>query len=111
MPELHRVCKVDELPEGETKVIQAGNKIIAVFNDKGSLCAIEDTCPHMGASLAGGHVENGIVTCPWHAWRFRLSDGTWADNPKIKIGAYEVKVEGGELKVEVPDRPTTPVSE
>ena len=34
----------------------------------------------MGASLSGGYVENGVVTCPWHAWRFRLTDGAWADN-------------------------------
>ena len=45
------------------------------------------------------HVENGVVTCPWHAWRFRLNDGTWADNPRIKIGSYPVRVEGDEVQV------------
>ena len=48
----------------------------------------------MGASLSGGYVENGVVTCPWHAWRFRLADGAWADNPRIKIGCYPVRVAG-----------------
>jgi len=46
-------------------------------------------------------VEKGIVTCPWHAWRFRLSDGAWADNPRIKIGSYPVRVMDGEIQVEV----------
>jgi nitrite reductase (NADH) small subunit/3-phenylpropionate/trans-cinnamate dioxygenase ferredoxin subunit len=108
MAELHTVCKLGELPDGDSKVVQAGNRLIAVFNDGGKFCAIDDCCPHMGASLAGGHVENGIVTCPWHAWRFRLSDGTWADNPRIKTGAYPVTVVGDEVKVEIPDKKATP---
>ena len=30
---------------------------------------------------------------------FRLSDGTWADNPRLKIGCYPVRVEGDEIQV------------
>jgi hypothetical protein len=59
----------------------------------------------MGASLAGGFVENGMVTCAWHYWRFRLVDGAWADNPRIKIGCYPVHVEGDEIRLELPDPP------
>ena len=70
--------------------------------------AIDDMCPHMGASLAGGFVENGIVTCPWHYWRFRLSDGAWADNPRIKIGSYPVHVVDGEIRLELPDSEEKP---
>jgi nitrite reductase (NADH) small subunit/3-phenylpropionate/trans-cinnamate dioxygenase ferredoxin subunit len=55
----------------------------------------------MGASLSGGHVEDGCVTCPWHAWRFRLTDGAWADNPRIRIGSYPTRVVDGVVEVEV----------
>lgn len=58
-----------------------------------------DACPHMGASLADGHLEGEVVTCPWHAWRFRTTDGTWCDNPRIKTDAYEVRVAGDEIQV------------
>ena len=99
MAEYTTVCRVGELPAGEGKTVQVGNKLIGVFHDKGGYFAIDDTCPHMGASLSGGFVGDGIVTCPWHAWRFRLCDGAWADNPKIKIGSYPVRVEGEEVQV------------
>src|SRR6185437_1433287 len=101
MGTLHRVCKVGELPDGEGKTVVVGKKLIAVFRNGDQYQAIDDTCPHMGASLSGGHVENGIVTCPWHAWRFRLADGAWADNPRIKIGSYPVRVEGDAVQVDV----------
>jgi nitrite reductase (NADH) small subunit len=80
----HTVCKVSEIHAGEGKTVK-----------------IDDVCPHMGASLGEGAVENGIVSCPWHAWRFRLADGAWADYPRVKIGCYPVRIEGEEVQVEL----------
>ena len=59
----------------------------------------------MGASLAEGYVEEGAVYCPWHAWRFCVREGTWLDNPKaaVRTPVYEVRVEGTEIQVRVPD--------
>jgi nitrite reductase (NADH) small subunit/3-phenylpropionate/trans-cinnamate dioxygenase ferredoxin subunit len=105
MAEFRTVCRVGELAEGEGRTVEVGNKLVAVFRTADGYFAIDDLCPHMGASLSGGYVENGIVTCPWHAWRFRLADGAWADCPRIKIGCYPVRVEGDEVQVQVEERP------
>lgn len=95
------LCQVTELPQGSCKVVDTGTKVIAVFHHEGGIHAIDDFCPHMGAALSGGHVENGHVHCPWHAWRFRLCDGAWADNPKLKIASYPVVVENGAIHVDL----------
>jgi len=97
-----RVCKVSELPAGGNRIVTVGNKDVAVFLADGQYYAIDDCCPHAGASLSGGHVENGIVTCPWHYWRFRLSGGAWADNPRVKTGCYAVTIVNDEVHIEVP---------
>ena len=97
----HAVCSDEAVREGDGKTVVVGEKLIALFRQGGAIFAIDDTCPHMGASLSGGHLEDGVVTCPWHAWRFRLDDGTWADNPRIKIGCYPVRVEKGMVEVEI----------
>src|SRR5271165_6051534 len=102
MSEFRKGCKVAELVEGEGKTGSVGGRGVAVFRTEAGFQAIDDFCPHMGASLSGGWVENGVVTCPWHAWRFRLSDGAWADNPRIKIGCYAVRVVDDDVEVEVP---------
>src|SRR5206468_572735 len=100
MPEFQTVCKVEELVEGEGRMVEINSKLIAVFLDQGQYFAIDDVCPHMGASLSGGLVENGIVTCPWHAWRFRLKDGAWADAPRVKIGCYPLRLLGDEIQIQ-----------
>ena len=103
MPNLIRVCQVGDIPDGSAAVVAVNGKEIAVFNDGGTHFAIDDMCPHAGASLSGGNVEGGCVTCPWHGWRFRLSDGAWADSPKVKSTTYPVHIVGDTVHVEVPD--------
>jgi nitrite reductase (NADH) small subunit/3-phenylpropionate/trans-cinnamate dioxygenase ferredoxin subunit len=105
MPRQIVVARVGEIKEGEAKTVHDGRKGISVFYAQGVYYAIDDMCPHAGASLAGGFVEDGIVTCPWHYWRFRLKDGAWADNPRIKTGTYPVHVVGDEVCLELPDLP------
>jgi len=107
MSEFRTVCKVGDITEGEGRAFEVGNKLIAVFLERGQYFAIDDVCPHMGASLAGGYVENGVVACPWHAWRFCLTDGTWADYRKIKIGCYPVRVVEDQIQVQVIEPATT----
>jgi nitrite reductase (NADH) small subunit/3-phenylpropionate/trans-cinnamate dioxygenase ferredoxin subunit len=109
MPEFRTVCRLGELKPDEGKTIVVGDKLIALFRSESGCHAIDDTCPHMGASLASGHLEDGIVTCPWHAWRFRVTDGTWADNPRVKIPSYPVRVVGEDVQVEIPEPKPRPI--
>jgi nitrite reductase (NADH) small subunit/3-phenylpropionate/trans-cinnamate dioxygenase ferredoxin subunit len=105
MSQFVTVARVGEIPDGEARTVAGHGRVVSVFRVGERYYAIDDTCPHMGASLAGGFVEDGIVTCPWHYWRFRLADGAWADNPRIKIGSYPVRVVGDEVRLELPDPP------
>ena len=95
------VAKVGDIPAGEGRAYELDGRMVAVFLEDGRYKAIDDFCPHMGASLAAGAIEDGLVICPWHAWCFKLADGEWTDNPNIKVDTFEVLVEGDEIKVGV----------
>jgi nitrite reductase (NADH) small subunit/3-phenylpropionate/trans-cinnamate dioxygenase ferredoxin subunit len=107
MAEFKTVCRVADLKEGEGKSVIVGGKIMALFRCGEQFHAIDDSCPHMGFSLAGGAVEDGIVTCPLHAWRFRLADGAWLASERVKIGCYQVRIQGDEVQIEVPQEKKT----
>ncbi len=102
MSEFQTVCRVGELADGEGRTVRVGDKLVALFRAGDQYYAIDDTCPHMGASLSAGQVANGMVTCPWHAWRFRLRDGAWADYLRLKIGTFQVRIVDDEIQIEVP---------
>ncbi len=96
------VAGVNDIPRGQGRAFEVGNRVIAVFNCDGVFYAIDDHCPHIGASLSPGHLENCVVACPWHGWRFDVRDGTWMDNPRIKTDSFPVRVVGSRIEVVVP---------
>ena len=111
MSEFQTVARTGDIPAGQGLCFAVNGTMVAVFLHDGQYLAINDFCPHMGASLADGHVtEAGAVMCPWHAWCFSLHDGTWLDNSKsgIKSATYEVRLQGDEIQVRVPSAEAVP---
>jgi len=106
MSEFTTVAQTGSIPDGQGITVVVDGRLVAVFYDQGKYWAIDDLCPHMGASLGAGEVHDGAVVCPWHAWRFGLCDGTWRDNPKLKVDHFETRVVGTDVQVRVP--PKTP---
>ncbi|RIK81000.1 MAG: nitrite reductase [Planctomycetota bacterium] len=103
MSDFVTVAKVGSIPPNQGGTFTVGDRLVAVFLVDGVYHAIDDICPHMGASLGAGYVDNGVVYCPWHAWRFRVCDGAWCDNPNPKLGvaSHEVRVVGDEIQVRI----------
>ena len=97
----HRAAQVGDIPEGQGRSFTIEGHEIGLFFTDGKYFALNDFCPHQGASLSGGHVEEGQVMCPWHAWRFKLSDGSWSDSPKspIRCETYPVRIVDEEIQI------------
>ena len=102
------VARVGAIAEGAGASFVVNGRMVAVFREHDTYHAIDDLCPHMGASLAEGYVEEGVVSCPWHAWRFRICDGTWCDNPRLKVDSFPIRVVDDEIQVAVPPQERLP---
>jgi nitrite reductase/ring-hydroxylating ferredoxin subunit len=71
-------------------IIRHNGRRYAVFAVGGELEVTDAACPHNGGPLARGIVRDGVVTCPWHWYRFELESGlclTWAG---YKLQKYPV---------------------
>ena len=100
MGEVVAIGSVDDIDEGKGKAFDVGGKRVAVFNIGGNFQAIDDACPHAGASLAEGYLEDGKVGCPWHYAEFDLATGKHLNAPaSCGVTAYEVRMEDGQVKV------------
>ncbi len=105
MSEFQPVAKISQIPEGEGRSFPVNGTMVGVFQHQGEFFAINDFCPHQGASLSDSPVaEDGSVMCPWHAWCFSIKDGSWLDTPgsKLKAASYPVRIEGDDVLVSVP---------
>jgi nitrite reductase (NADH) small subunit/3-phenylpropionate/trans-cinnamate dioxygenase ferredoxin subunit len=102
MSDFVTVAKVGSIPDHGGITVTLGERLVAIFYENGQYHAIDDLCPHMGASLGAGECHDGIVTCPWHAWCFKVTDGTWCDNPRIKIDSFPLRIVGDEIQISLP---------
>ena len=89
----------EDLPIGKSAIISAGEDEIALFNYKGKYYAIANKCPHRGSPLGEGRIEEGIVICPGHEWRFKLESGANMQNPELFISTYPVKVRNDNIYI------------
>ncbi len=72
---------------------------IALFLVDGTFYAMDNTCPHSGAPLAEGWVDGAEVTCPWHAWSFRMADGKMTLGDYSSVDVFDVRVIDGQVQV------------
>ena len=100
----HTVCRTEELPDGERKLIDVDGVEIGVFNCGGELFAIEDRCSHDDGPLAEGDFDPVACTveCPRHGSLFDLRNGRPRTLPAFApVEIFEVRVEDGEIRVDV----------
>jgi nitrite reductase (NADH) small subunit len=89
------VTRVERIPSGRGLCVVVDETPIALFKWNDAVYAIDDRCPHMGMSLSSGDMTDGVVTCPWHGWRFRITDGAWVSCPKNRNPSFPTRVSGG----------------
>jgi nitrite reductase (NADH) small subunit len=91
-----------ELPaEGEAKEFSCGDKTICVANVNGTVSAMDNVCLHRGGPLGQGMIEGSKLVCPWHGWQWDPKTGEAADNPGVKVAVYPLKIEDGDVLVEI----------
>ena len=80
------------------------DEMVGVFNLNGEFFALDNQCPHAGASLAHGEIEGDTVSCRIHYWRFSIRDGKYLDNgpPGKDARTIPVRVVGNQVQVKLP---------
>ncbi len=93
------VTEFQDLPEGKGKVFSLDGKKIAFFRIGEQCFAINDVCPHQGASLGKGTVKRYVVSCPWHFQQFDVRTGFGPDGGGYCVVNYDVLIRDGKVYV------------
>lgn len=99
MSEFRKLVRSDRVREGRIAIGRYGVRQVAVVRQRGALFAFKNTCPHAGAPLSGGTLGPDCITCPRHAWRFRLSDGACDESEMYSLSLYEAREVDGWIEV------------
>jgi 3-phenylpropionate/trans-cinnamate dioxygenase ferredoxin subunit len=99
------VGSVGELAPGKRKLAFVDGRSIVLFNIEGKVHAIDNSCPHNGASLASGQLEGNVLRCPAHGLRFNVTTGCMPGAGGLCVTTFPVQAVDGRLLV-VLDEPS-----
>ncbi len=80
-------CTSDEIQEKPLGRTICGEKIVFYRGHENKACAVEDFCPHRGAPLSLGFVENGNLVCGYHGLNMG-NDGKVASMPSQRVRGF-----------------------
>jgi len=98
---LVRIGNAADVADGQMRVFDVAGTKVNVSNVSGHLYAFDDTCTHVGCSLANGELEGTTVTCACHGSRFDVTTGAVIRGPAQRpVRSRAVEVEGDDLLAE-----------
>lgn len=98
-------CEFSSAVTNKPKQIRMLNQRFVLYrNSQGQVVVLKDQCPHRGAALSLGWVEDSCIRCPYHGWKFQ-ADGRCIDIPanapeipipkKARVDTYPVQEKYG----------------
>ena len=85
----------EQLKQGRGSTFRYRETNVAVFRLESGLFAIDDACTHEDGPLGEGDIDGLVVTCPYHDWRFDVSNGDCLSHENRHVACYEVKEHDG----------------
>ena len=98
---LVRIGNAADIADGQMRVFDVAGTKVNVANASGHLYAFDDTCTHMGCSLANGELDGTTMTCVCHGSQFDVASGAVLRRPAQRsVRSRRVQVEGADLLAE-----------
>ena len=97
---------IDELKNDLPKLFDLDGQRFCLNLWQGNWIVYSATCPHLLGPLGGSEIgENGLITCPWHGYRFDIVTGQNVDGYCGALAKKPALIERGKelfASVEVP---------
>jgi 3-phenylpropionate/trans-cinnamate dioxygenase ferredoxin subunit len=99
-----------EIEPGQRKRVFVDGRCVVIFNVDGEMYAIDDSCPHNGASLGNGELEGCVLRCPAHGLRFDLRTGRTPGTGGLSLTTFAVATVDSKLVLILDEDDTAPAN-
>jgi nitrite reductase/ring-hydroxylating ferredoxin subunit len=96
-----KVATVDDLWSGEMMALESEGQPVLLVNVDGAIHAYADVCPHLRTRLSQGSLLRNVLICATHGWEFDARGGQGINPKTACLESFDVKVEGGDILVDV----------
>ncbi len=97
----HEAGPVADFAEGVLRAVELSDTSVLLFLSDGEPKAYRNACSHLGMPLDDGTLERGVITCAYHGFQFSAETGECLTAPEVQLPGYPVKVEAGQVWVQI----------
>ncbi len=90
---------VDHIPDGEIIAVEIDGVKLILTRFEEQVKAYRNSCTHLAMPLDQGEVQDGILSCPFHHFQYRLETGECLTVPEMSLQPYPVKRVGERVLV------------
>ena len=94
---------VDDVPEGEMVRFDVStdgtDESFVVTHVDNRISVFRNACVHQGMTLDGGMMDDGIIVCPWHGFKFEATSGECVSAPGAQLEQIPTRVDDGHVWV------------
>jgi 3-phenylpropionate/trans-cinnamate dioxygenase ferredoxin subunit len=95
------VFSVDDVENGQHRVVDIDDTEVVIFKVDNDFFAIENVCSHDGGEIGSGALENGEIICPRHGARFCIKTGDVKSPPAYEgVESYAVRIENNIVQIQ-----------
>ena len=92
-------CGLSDLADGATNILEVEGRSILLSRFGDRVTCFENACAHMGMAMDGGEIGAGLITCPYHDFRYSLETGECLTAPEVQLQPHGVRVVGDRIEV------------
>jgi len=97
--EWHEVIAIDALKEDEVTYVHADDRDLFIYYGNETAKVFDSRCPHQVTNIPELALEDCILTCPKHKWKFDIRTGECIEKGNRPLNQFESRVEDGRLEV------------
>ena len=86
--------------DGRPRLVEVDGVGVVLFRNDGRVKAVGARCPHLGAPMCDGWIDQGRIVCPWHGSYFAYGSGKVLRGPATAaLPSYPTRIRNGVVEV------------
>ena len=90
-----------EVPLGGMLRFDVDDHSFVITNIEHRFAVFRNACVHQGMTLDGGMIDDGVIVCPWHGFRFEASTGECISAPGAQLTPMPTRIDDDRVWVRV----------
>lgn len=86
-----------DVPDGGMIRFDVEDDSFIATNVDNRIAVFRNACVHQGMTLDGGMIDDGVLVCPWHGFKFEASTGECISAPGAQLQQIPTRVEDGHV--------------